>query len=393
MRILWIGPWHADVLCQQVRGSMAQALRDAGNEITTFVVGAAGSWHTGGFDHIVYFPKPPTLPGKVLNQFRFAAAAARYRGDVIVLGEKAAHFAPWLALVRRIARRPWRLALDVRTIPIPSHSGDIRSGDRGQFRRRMAMAFRHIDGWMAITPGLRDAVAARVDTRGLPCCIWESAVDRRFIDDCDVSPSAFIRNCGHVFNILYLGSLARGRRIDLAVEAMTDPRLAEVNIGLHLVGDGDHLAGLRDLAARLNLEHRVHIWGPIPYADVPATLRACDLGILPLPPLEAWNVSSALKLYEYMGAGLPVLVSDISAHRHALGDHPFGLFMRDYSAASFTDQLLAFTQLDETRRRQLGAAARQYVSTAHTWDHRANDITRFLSGICRGESVHERGRS
>jgi len=381
MRILWIGPWHSDVLCQQVRGSMAQALHEAGIEISTIVVGSPGSWTTGGFDYIYYCPKPRGWLGKIVNQFRFIAIASHYRGDHIVLGEKAAHFAPWLALVRRMGLRTWKLVLDIRTLPIPLSANDAQRNVQKRFWLQLKTAFRHVDAWMAITPRLRDAVMDKVNTRNLPCQIWQSAVDRSFLESGGVEPADFITKCGHAINVLYLGSLGRGRQLDLAVKAMAEPRFASGAIGLHLVGTGDHLDELRGLVARQRLERLVHIWGSIPYAGIQSVLKGCDLGILPLPPLEAWNVSSALKLFEYLGAGLPVLVSDIPAHRDVLDCKSFAFFMPEYSLAGFASTLESFSNLSLDQRHALGLQARGFVAAAHTWNHRAHDIQGFLARL------------
>ena len=379
MRILWIGPWQSDVLCQQVRGSMAKALHEAGNEVSTIVIGETGSWKTGGYDHVVYCPKPRHTFGKIMNQVRFALIASRYQGDTIVLGEKAAHLAPWLSAVRRIRRRRWQLVLDIRTLPIPMASGVLARAFARSFALRMGVAFRHVDAWMAITPRLRRAVESRVNTRDLPCLIWESAVDQGFLDQTDTVPAATISGCGHPVNVLYLGSLSRGRQMDLPIRAMAEFRQQLGPVGLHIVGSGDHVPALHRLIAELNVGDCVHLWPPVPYDQVGGVIRACDIGILPLADCDAWNTSSALKIYEYMGCGRPVLVSDIPAHRDVLYEQPFAFFMPEYSPRGFADALLRFTAIAPDARRRLGQAAREFVRNGHTWNHRARSITGFLA--------------
>ncbi len=377
----------ADALSTQVRGSMARALHDAGNEIGTVVIGAPGSWKVGGYDWIEYCPPRRSLLDKCMTQIHLARIVAGFCGDVLVLGEKAAHLAPIARAVRSLLRRRYKIVIDVRTLPIPKdENSGVPPKARG-FWRKLRVGFPFVDAWMAITPRLRDVVQQRVTTQSLPCLTWESAVDRSFLTYEGTSPTAErIRACGHAINVLYLGSLARGRRIDLPVRAMAEFENGSARVGLHIVGSGAHVPDLKQIIEELDLSEKVHIWDPLPYIEVPSVIQACELGILPLPACDAWNTSSALKLYEYMGVGRPVLVSDIPAHRDAVGDQPFAYFMDEYSVSGFNEALERFMALPQSDRLKLGEQARTFVRQNHTWDHRAKAIHDFLAGLLAGEA-------
>jgi glycosyltransferase involved in cell wall biosynthesis len=383
MKILWVGPWRSDALCAQVRGKMAQAIHNSGNEVATIVIGDPGTWRTGGYDRVFYCPTPRTTLGQIVNQLRLAAVVARYEGDVIVLGEKVSHLAPVASLIRGVLGRTWSLVLDVRTLPIPTgHDQGRRRNCR--FWKSLRIAFRFVDAWMAITPRLRDLVKEKANTRGLTSTIWESAVDEGF-PDLEVSePYLPVRECGHDCNLLYLGSLSRGRRLDLPIRAMAELKSTSGTIGLHIVGSGDDVPELRKLIRQLRLDRVVHLWDPMPYSAVPKLIKACDMGILPLPFCDAWNTSSPLKIFEYLGLGLPVLVSDIPAHRDLLGGQPFAFFMHDYSPGDFNEALGRFLALPQETRLALGSRAREFIRAAHTWSHRARVIDDFLIQLRSG---------
>ncbi len=385
VRILWIGPWRADALCAQVRGSMARALHDLGNEIGTVVIGESGSWHTGGYDWVHYCPVPCSFAGKLMNQARIARIIAGFKGDVLVLGEKVAHLAAVAALVRCCLRRKWRIMIDIRTLPIPDSDARRAASQARRFWRQLRIGFRFTDAWMAITSRLRQSIDAIINTRSLPCAIWQSAAERRFIECDDVEPAENIAKCGHDWNILYLGSLAKGRRIDLAVRAMAEFENPDGKVGLHIVGSGDHLPELRELVKDLKVADTVHIWEPVPYSEVPSTILACQLGILPLPDCDAWNTSSALKLYEYLSLGIAILVSDIPAHQDAVGRQPFAFFMDDYSTKGFNEALSRFLACSEHEYCELREQAKAFVRSGHTWNHRAQVIHRFLTNIQKGQ--------
>lgn len=361
---------------------MARALHDAGNEIGTIVIGKPGSWKTGGYDWVQYCPARHSMLDKAMTQVHLALIVAGFHGDVLVLGEKAAHMAPIAFLARALSRQKHKIVIDVRTLPIPTDENVNVTPKATRFWAQLKAGFPFADAWMAITPRLRDAVKKRIATRDLPCLIWESAVDPKFLEYEGTSPSAErLLACGHEINVLYMGSLSKGRRLDLAVRAMTEFGNESGRVGLHIVGSGAHHSELKDLVKELNLSKMAHVWDPVPYPQVPSVIAACDLGILPLPDCEAWNTSSALKLYEYMGVGRPILVSDIPAHTHAVGGQPFAFFMKEYSVAGFNEALRRFTEQPKAARQALGEQARTFVREHHTWDHRARIIHEFLEKI------------
>src|SRR5690606_12587088 len=85
---------------------------------------------------------------------------------------------------------------------------------------------------------------------------------------------------------------------------------------------------LRVHARERGVADRVHFLDPVPPADVVAELASADVGVLPLRHFGSHEVALANKLFEYLHAGLPMVVSDCAAQeqfvrRFGLGEvHP-----------------------------------------------------------------------
>ncbi|MDX1905570.1 MAG: glycosyltransferase [Bacteroidia bacterium] len=108
--------------------------------------------------------------------------------------------------------------------------------------------------------------------------------------------------------LLYQGAVNVGRGIDLMIRAM------EMLPGyeLWIVGRGDVLSSLQTLTQTLGLEGRVRWLGFVSPADLPhLTAQAC-LGLSLEEDLGAnYRYASPNKVYDYIQAHTPVLVSDL----------------------------------------------------------------------------------
>ena len=383
-RLLWVGPWRVEDPWASVRSSMFSALRRQGWSVSTVIIGQQPEeWISRGVDDVI------TLEGarSRLDSLRYLLELSwiifKYRGEVVVLGHMSPHFAAAAWLGNRFSSHPTIVVIDVRTLPAPATERvEVDKAKERLFWAKMKFGMAFADGWMAITDRVRCAVINQIGAcaQKLPQAIWASGVDVSFLNSDTVAPWTEIKKKGHRYNVLYLGSLGKGRCLDLAIRAMLLlGKRGEV--GLHFVGEGNARVNLEALVTELGLRDCVHIYPSVPYLKTVSVIKACDIGILPLPDCPAWSTSSPLKLFEYMAQRKPVLISSIAAHRDLLQDKPFAFFMDEYSPEGFCRTLERFLQLTTAERTERGDAAREFVRGGHTYDYRAQVISDFLIGL------------
>ena len=87
------------------------------------------------------------------------------------------------------------------------------------------------------------------------------------------------------------------------------------DVFLAIAGDGELREQLELLARRRQVGDRVYFLGELMPSDVPDFLRAGDVFVFP-SRFEAFGFA----LVEAMMMGLPVIASDIDAHREVVGD-------------------------------------------------------------------------
>lgn len=68
-------------------------------------------------------------------------------------------------------------------------------------------------------------------------------------------------------------------------------------------------------AAVLNRLPNVQLHGPVPYDEVPSTMAAFDVAMLPTPFNEYTDGMFPMKFFEYLAAGVPVVATAISSLR------------------------------------------------------------------------------
>ena len=139
------------------------------------------------------------------------------------------------------------------------------------------------------------------------------------------------------------------------------------DVGAVFIGDGPELQRARKAAAGLE---GVMFTGEISHAAMPACLAACDIGVAPFdmgahPGLALGFYWSPLKLFEYMAAGLPVIVPDEDRLPRLVGHDREGLLYPPRVPGALASALERLT--DRSLRERLGRAARDRAVREYSW--------------------------
>ena len=206
------------------------------------------------------------------------------------------------------------------------------------------------------------ARSRRLDGSGSPPVLsWTGGVDTEaFSPDGRPAPSQPARPV-----ILWVGALREVKRVDLHLQILQSVRREIPQARLVLAGTGAQEATLRNLAEGLRILDAVDFLGL--RRDVPHLLRSAAVFV---SCSEAEGLPTAL--LEAQAAGVPVVASDIDAHREALSEvlHPY-LFRHDdiQTAARNVVQLLNNPDL----RSRLGRECRTFIDDRYSF-HRQLEL-------------------
>jgi len=140
----------------------------------------------------------------------------------------------------------------------------------------------------------------------------------------DAVPSPLRERCGLDVGIplvIYQGVVHHGRGLAPffhAMKYMPDVHLA-------VMGDGPATAELQRVAHQTGVYDRVHWLGSVPYDQLHAFTCGADAGLCLIEPLSlSYEYALPNKLFEYMNARIPSIVTDLPAMRAHIEKYPVG---------------------------------------------------------------------
>lgn len=175
--------------------------------------------------------------------------------------------------------------------------------------------------------------------------------------------------------VVYQGVVHHGRGIEPMLRALQ----ALPDVHLCVVGEGPARAALQQRAQELGVDHRTHWLGAVPYDELHAITCSADIGLCAIEPVSlSYEYALPNKLFEYMMAGIPSIVSDLPALRAQLAEIPAGILVsRGLDVAELVDavhrlRMPATRQLMQEAARSVRALAYDVQAT------RAVDLVREL---------------
>lgn len=178
--------------------------------------------------------------------------------------------------------------------------------------------------------------------------------------------------------LIYSGQVYPGQGVETLLEA-----LARVP-GVHLVvvgGREKDRARLQDLSRKLRISERIRFTGHLPPSEVRAWLVRADILVLPAEATGKHPFVAHQKLYEYFGAGRPILASDLPSIREEVRKEEALLF-RPGDAEDLAQKIRTILRDQELAR----TLARRALLRAEEfdWPARTRKMLEILEGYFHG---------
>ena len=350
---------------------LAKGLHDLGHQVSVF--GGQGS---------VY----PDLGGRDIDVQRFPFTPREKMPD---LGSRFQRLAERLSLARHARRAflagdydwailtkpfdffwPWIIPKECRTrFAFRSGGTDFFAGDRYLAKR--------IDVWLANSHF--NAYQIHGHYRRYPKVIFNG------VDLAHFSPEKRDPRLRHRLGVaegeilfIFAGRLVGWKGLDLAVQAMAHPELADRPAKLLIIGQGPERQPLAQLAKALGQRERILFHDSVPHHALAPLYGSADGGIFPSIGDEGFSNSIA----EAMGSALPVIATAFSGNPETVGNEgTAGILVPPREVLPLVHAMRTLID-DPVLRTRMGMAARQRIAQHFTWP---GVVQRLLEGLAAVE--------
>jgi glycosyltransferase involved in cell wall biosynthesis len=189
--------------------------------------------------------------------------------------------------------------------------------------------------------------------------------------------------------ILYHGGFSAHRGLEELLVAIRDPRLAAAH--LVFLGYGPLEATLRAAAAEPALAGRVHVLKAVAPEVLDRWVSGADVGMCTvLPSTLNHRISTPNKLFESIGAGVPVVASDFTTMRDILlgdPDGPLGAVCDPTNAHDVATAIHSILSMSPSERAALRARCIHAATVRWNWEVQAARLTELYTSLQTSETA------
>jgi len=179
------------------------------------------------------------------------------------------------------------------------------------------------------------------------------------------APSARLKGLNKSI-LCYVGSLNPQDGVDYLLRSLRHllHGLKRSDFYCVIMGTGDSLQDLRDLAENLQLNGCVELTGFVSDEDLQANLAAADICVDPDPSSPLNDLSTWIKIMEYMASAKPVVAFDLKETRFSARDA--AIYVAPNNETEFAEAIAKLMDHPE-RQKQMGTYGRRRVEDELQW--------------------------
>lgn len=178
---------------------------------------------------------------------------------------------------------------------------------------------------------------------------------------------------GKTYLVGYVGTMSIQEGLDILIDVAENIKSrGRSDVHFTCVGGGPGLPALRRMVADRKLEDIFNFTGRVPDGELLEVLSASDVCVNPDKPCEMNNISTMIKIAEYMALSKPIVQFDLKEGRFTAGDA--SLYSQgDDLVSDFADKLLWLLDHPEERQR-MGQSGRRRVEQRLAWEHSVSNL-------------------
>ena len=180
---------------------------------------------------------------------------------------------------------------------------------------------------------------------------------------------------GKPYLVGYVGNMGAQEGLDILLDvALHLKKLGRRDIHFTCVGGGPGLAVLRKMTDEKNLAEMVNFTGRVPDHELLEVLSTADVCVNPDKPCRMNDISTMIKIMEYMALGKPIVQFDLKEGRFSAKE---GSLYSDTgnsnSVSDFANKILWLLEKPDERKK-MGEFGRRRVEVELAWEYSVQNL-------------------
>ncbi|PEX06316.1 capsular biosynthesis protein [Bacillus cereus] len=185
------------------------------------------------------------------------------------------------------------------------------------------------------------------------------------------------------FTFIYVGDIVIDRNVYGMIDFMAELKNRGYrDFQLKLIGPISSPLKIKLISYidKLGIEEEVKLYGHLPYSKIWEHYSRAHIGLCLLHPHPNYIHSLATKLFEYMAAGLPSIVSDFPDWKKLIEDTNSGLTANPYNISQITDAAEMIMNNPFLYKR-LGESGRTAFESKYNWNGEAQKLQQLYDRL------------
>jgi glycosyltransferase involved in cell wall biosynthesis len=232
------------------------------------------------------------------------------------------------------------------------------------------LCYRSSDAVMSTNISYRDLALARGGVHPEDAFVVRNGPDLRTFKSVPPNPAL---KYGKRYLVGYVGTMSVQEGLEILLDAALHIKnLGRSDVHFTCIGGGPGLARLESMARAKDLEDMVNFTGRIPDDQMLEILSTADVCVNPDKPCEMNNISTMIKIMEYMALAKPIVQFDLKEGRFTARDA--SLYADNQNCvADFAAKILWLLENPDERRR-MGEFGRRRIEEELDWQHSVQNL-------------------